>query len=138
MTWSYTGPSNNLKDRVRFELGDTKETSQSLSDEEITFLLSENDDDIWFTAADAADKLANKYLQLSATTKTVGPLTISNTSQATKSQGYRDMANRFRMRGGGGPMIPYVKDESPNIFSIGMNDAGASEYTDPRYGWERG
>lgn len=60
MTWTYTDPTANDRDEVRFLIGDTDTSDQQLSDEEIAYFTSTYSDNI-LAAAYAAEALASKY-----------------------------------------------------------------------------
>lgn len=62
MSWSYSGdPSSSPLDQVRFLLGDTDhDDPASLSNEEITWLISEWDN-LYFAAAAGAEQIAAQY-----------------------------------------------------------------------------
>jgi hypothetical protein len=78
--WSYDGfPGDNLKDEVRFILGDTDSTDQLFSDEEIYYLLQYFPNPI-ASAAFAAEKLATQFAR-DASTKAVGDLKITLTEK---------------------------------------------------------
>jgi len=63
MAWSYSGdPSASPLDAVRFLLGDTDQTDQlTLSNQEITWLLSEWDNNLYLAAAAGAEQLAGQF-----------------------------------------------------------------------------
>lgn len=61
MTWTYSGnPSDSDKDAVRFLVGDKDSTDQQISDEEITFLMTQKSN-VYAAAALAAGCIAAKY-----------------------------------------------------------------------------
>ena len=63
MSWTYSGdPSSSSIDQVRFLLGDTDSTDKlTLSNEEITWLISEWDNNLYFAAAAGAEQLAGQF-----------------------------------------------------------------------------
>lgn len=67
MAWSYdetdldTTTAAGRLNVVRLLVGDTDTTDQQLQDEEITFALSENGDNVYFAAAWASRTIGNKY-----------------------------------------------------------------------------
>lgn len=61
MTWTYDDPADEPKDAVRFLLGDTDQVRPLLSDEEIEFLITEADDNVYEAAALSADHLVAKF-----------------------------------------------------------------------------
>lgn len=102
MTWSYSGdPSASTRDAVRFLLGDTDDTDQVFSDEEIDWLLTETNN-VYYAAAMAAEAVSSS-LQTSqsndgVSTKTVGALSISY-NNAERAKEFRDLARSLRVRG---------------------------------------
>lgn len=54
-------PANDSSDAVRFHAGDTNTSEQLLADGEVTFLLSDNGDNILLAAAAACDAIAAKF-----------------------------------------------------------------------------
>lgn len=120
MTFTYTGdPGSSDRDHIRFLIGDKKQTKQSVTDEEITFLLQQHGDDVTLAAAAAADALANTYSGMAATSKSIGDLSISYEHGETAGR-YQKLAARLRasMAGVGGPVFA---DQTAQ-FSIGMMD----------------
>lgn len=93
MTFTYpVDPSGSTSAQVRFLLSDTVETDLSLTDEEISWLLSQWGD-VYSAAAAGAAILSTRYAQQSTSiTKTVGDLTISE-SYAARSQDYAALRN---------------------------------------------
>ena len=62
MTWSYSGdPGASSLDELRFILGDTDESDQQLSDEELLFLLREHGGSAPTAAIGACRRLVAKY-----------------------------------------------------------------------------
>lgn len=130
MAWTYSGdPSASTSDEVRFLLGDVKETAQSLSDEEIAYLIGLNSGDAYLTAAEAAGRMAVRYLGLSATTKRVGDLSLSM-DYANQAAAYKELQRVLRTgRTANDIGGPYWGDTSSNQFSVGMLDY---DYRNPR------
>ena len=136
MTWTYSGdPSASSRDAVRFLLRDTSGSTAvaTLADEEIAWLLTENGDNVYFAAVDAAGELGAKYASL-VQTKTVGSLSIT---YASRAQSFKDLAKSLKDRAGAHTTIkPFSggiskADKSDNRsdddwnqpnFSIGMDD----------------
>lgn len=132
--WTYSGdPSSSLRDAVRFLIRDTDEANAKVSDEEIAWLLAQNDDDVYSAAIYAADSVATYYSN-QIRTKTVGALSITYAATATE---YRALAKDLRLRRTRfGAFIPYSggisrSDKSANVsdtdwsrpaFSRGMHD----------------
>lgn len=133
MTFSYSGnPSSSSHDQVRFLIGDTDETEAKLQDEEITWLLSEWNDDIYQAAAASADHLA----ATAASWFTYGADSTSISLSEAQSK-YQSMAEWLRSQGrrrnrpvvyaGGtevGDKIMHQMDDSvaKGSFALGMHD----------------
>jgi hypothetical protein len=66
MTWSYNTALTADKDKVRTFIGDTNTSEQLISDEEITFFLTQSDN-IYGAAARACRAIAAKYARLTDT-----------------------------------------------------------------------
>lgn len=129
MSWTYTGPSNSPRDEVRFLLGDTTQMDESLSNEELDYLLA-LDEDTYLAAANAAEIMAAKYLKLSATTKKVGDLAISYNNSPVVADKLYKLAIRLRQGRYSGQSTPTPRwvDDSDNIFWVGMNDNDGVTY----------
>jgi len=95
--WSYSGnPSARTLDKVRFLCGDTDSTNQQIADEEISFLLSEWNNDAYVSAAFACEAIAGKYSSKSDYSRSVGDLSISTQFGAT-AKTFLDRASRLRI-----------------------------------------
>lgn len=128
MTWTYGGdPAASPVAEVRFLIGDTIETSLSLTDKEIEYLLEENDNETWQTAADSANRMAVRFVSMSSTSKKVGDLTLSY-DYADTAKRYFALEAKLRRGKGGGTGAPYMADSSPHVFHIGMGDNPASDH----------
>lgn len=129
MSWTYTGPSNSPRDEIRFLLGDTTEMDESLSDQELDYLLAQ-DSDPYLAAANAAEIMAAKYLKLSATMKKVGDLAISYNNSPIVADKLYKLAIRLRQGRYSGKSTPTPRwvDESDYIFWVGMNDNDGGQY----------
>ena len=91
--WSYSGdPSSSYKDAVRLLIGDTDESDQLLTDEEINYLISVGGS-AEYGAVLAAESISAKLSRL-ADVK-VGELSKSASQQA---QAYRRLAEDLRKR----------------------------------------
>lgn len=93
MTFSYTlpvaGVYANQKDEVRFLLRDTVETTFSLADEEILYLLEDSEDRSYLAASKGALTIASKYGQAATVaSRSIGDLSISS--------GYKDAAAEYQ------------------------------------------
>jgi hypothetical protein len=124
MSWGYSGnPASSDRDRIRFLIGDTKETTQSLADGELDYLLSTHPSPEAAAAA-AAEAMADRYAGLSVTTKRVGDLSLSYEYGQTGDR-FMALAKRLRQRHWG-IAVPLMADESPKQFSTGVHDFPAS------------
>lgn len=151
MTWSYSGdPGASSLDAMRFLLGDTSETTAVFTDEELTWLLTQNSN-IYFAAAQAAESAATSASQAITSgtggvkTKTVGALSItfSDAAEAEKfASNYRAVAHSLRIRGAiNSTIMPYSggiskadklateadPDWDRGAFSRGMHDYPGSD-----------
>jgi hypothetical protein len=101
MTFSYTLPAQgqfaNLKDEVRFLLRDTIESSFSLADEEIQYLLGDSEDRTYLAASKGAMTIAAKYGQAATVaSRSIGDLSIS-TGYKDASAEYQRLSKELRM-----------------------------------------
>jgi hypothetical protein len=94
MTFTYVGPANSDRDKVRFLIQDTDTTRQLMSDEEIAWLISEWND-VYEAAANAADALAAKFTGKADYSKSVGDLSLNETF-SSQSQGFKELAKNIR------------------------------------------
>lgn len=123
MTWSYSGdPASSPKDWIRFRLGEKVQTPQSLSDEELLYLLAQNDNVPYMAASKAAEIMSAAHAATSVTSKQVGSLRLS--------YGYAETASRYarlakELAGGetAGLLGMISTDTSDGYFEIGMMDA---------------
>lgn len=101
MTFTYSGdPNVSARDKVRFLIGDTFATDAHLQDEEIAWLLSVNNNDVWETARAGAEHIAIDYAHKANYSKTVGDLAISEQFRGQADEFYklsdRIKSQRFR------------------------------------------
>lgn len=126
MTWTYdntdldkTTAAGRLN-VVRLLLGDTDSSDRLLVDEEIRFYLSENSDNVYFAAVDAAEGLVAKFAR--EVNRQVGDLAIEAESRmvhfAGLSQRLREQAQKNAPRYG----IFVGNNTSQRLFSVGMHD----------------
>lgn len=96
MAWSYNPAAlaTSEKDQVRLEIGDTDETAQLLSDEEINHAISVESNN-WGAAARCCEIIARSYLRKADVRIGRGGTSITYTQQA---QQYQDMATALRKR----------------------------------------
>lgn len=113
-------------DTVRFHIGDVAQSPNSLSDGEILYLITEAGGDPLAAAASAADLWAGRFAGLSASSKSVGDLSISHDHAGTANRLY-DLGKRLRSRLGGisGPLI---FDTRAPVFAVGADDNGGTGY----------
>jgi uncharacterized UPF0160 family protein len=138
LTWSYSGdPSNSAEDAVRFLVNDTDEDRQEFQDEEIAWLLTEADDDVYRAASYAARRLHSRYA--AKIDKAVGDLKISYSDRA---KAYSDLVTELEAKiGVEFDFMPYMggslsetendymdTDKRPNSFRVGMHDE--DDFTD--------
>lgn len=105
MSWSYSGdPSTSALDAVRFLIFDTDTTNQLLSNEEINYLLSAENNNVYAAAIRAAMRLSANFGRKGS--MSVGDLSIDYGSQATFYSGLVAALRRERvLRGGAGAAI---------------------------------
>jgi len=128
MTWSYGGdPANSTTDRVRFLCGDTDTTNQQVTNEEISFLLSEVNSDAYLAAASACEAMASKVSAKADYSRSVGDLSISTQygSQASTLL-KRAESLRFQASRRNPPSVNFYADSEDNVFgpmnfAIGMD-----------------
>lgn len=141
MAWTYTNPSASDKDEVRFLIGDTDESDQLLSDEEINFLI-----DTWLTvhgttfyvASIACETIAARLAR--EISYSADGVSVSLSELQAK---YKQQAETLRMQHkelfvGGAPDVggisAYEEQDigiAPFIFGTGMSDnreAGRQDY----------
>jgi len=115
MTWTYDDPSANDRDKVRLLIGDTDQTDQLLSDEEITYLLDEWGT-VYLAAARAAKVIAAKFSRQAD--KSVGDLRIS---LSQKAQMYMSLANDLERLAMTTSVYPsWEEPEEDARFEVGM------------------
>ena len=120
MTWSYSGdPSASEKDAVRFLIGDTDTDDQLLSDEEITYVITESGGSKYQAAHDAAYAIASKFSRM-AQSKSVGDMSIS---YADRAQAFFMLANELLELG--------ARREVPTWWASPDNMIRASQKTIP-------
>jgi len=94
MAWTFTDdPEHVPRDAVRVLCGDADENNQKLSDNQIAFFISQNEDNNVAAAADAAEAIAAHYADMAAVH--TGDLGENLTS---KHDAYLKIAARLRAR----------------------------------------
>jgi hypothetical protein len=79
MSWTYSDPTTNDRDKVRLLVGDVDQLADAtLSDQDIAYLLTANGGSLRPAAAAAADALAARYSQL-AVQKSLDGLVLDRT-----------------------------------------------------------
>lgn len=92
MTWTYSGnPASSAIDAVRFNIGDTDSADEQLQNEEISYLLTQNGNNVISTSIQACTNLAAKYARRAD--RDVGDLKVK-WSQLQKH--YRELAATLR------------------------------------------
>jgi hypothetical protein len=81
--WTYSGdPSDSDRDAVRFLTGLTDTTDQRINDEEIDWLLTQNNNNVYLAAAATAASVSATYTD--QVDKTVGDLSLKYSQRADK------------------------------------------------------
>ena len=135
MAWTYSGdPSASSKDAVRFLSGDTSSGDAFVSDEEISYTLSEENSNAYRAAALICEGLAAKFASEPDTK--IGDLSLTG-SQISKRFEERGTALRKRNIAKGvslfiGGISRTAKDSEESnsdrvepAFSVGMFDVGS-------------
>lgn len=131
MSFTYVDPNAYDRDKVRFLAQDTVEAGHSVTDAEITWLLTA-EPNVWYAAAQVAELKGNRLDAVKR--KKVGDLEIEY--DATD---YADIAQRLRMRGNAGAApfaggiskaaVDATLDNSDALLagiSVGMHDHDAA------------
>jgi hypothetical protein len=130
MTWTYLQPIATPKDEVRFWSGDTVETTQSMSDEEIAYILASLDNQMIMCAAQVCRMIGDKFAQLATgTVKAVGPFRLQSPNMTAAKVWY---ARADRLATGSvdgsfslGSMALFTGQTTP-AFAVGMIDPTAA------------
>lgn len=135
MTWSYSGnPSASSTDKVRFLCGDTDTNNQQVSNEEITFLLTEWNSNAYLAAAFASDAIAGKLTAKADSSRSVGDLSIS-TQFSSQAKTYMERAANLRALSARAypPSVNFDTDTFDGTFdfSVGMDENMGSANTAP-------
>ena len=94
MTWTYTNnPTESSRDALRLAVGDTIETDQRLSDEEVGHFLGLYPDSLDLAAAQATEAIAARYSSMAVSY--VGDL---DNSPHLKAEYYLKLARQLRSR----------------------------------------
>lgn len=130
MSWSYSGdPSASSLDKVRFLSGDTDTNNQQISNEEITFLLSEWNSDAYIAASEACVAIAGKLTAKADMSRSVGDLSIS-TQYGAQAGAFMGRAERLREQAGraAAPVANFFTDDNSNVFGPTRFSVGMDEY----------
>lgn len=136
MAWTYTPASGGVfaqvKDEIRFRIGDTSRTLYSLSDEDVAVIVKDLTDegstpavgDVGEAAARVAEAMAERIERDTVTSKKVGATSISR-EFAGRAEALRRIANRLRGGGSKADMVGLIQDaDAPEaVFTMGMFDA---------------
>ena len=103
MTWTYSGnPSGTNRDAIRFMIGDTDNTDQLVTDEEIAYALAQ-EGNVYVSAARICRSLASRYARYMD--QSLGDLSIS---YSQRYQQFTELANRLEFDGSSRVGIPYA------------------------------
>jgi hypothetical protein len=127
-SWSYTGnPENRLLDACRFVIGDTDSTNQLLMDQEILWLLSQWEENIYTAGAEGCVAISGKFTRMGDYSKSVGDLSLSTQHQA-QANAFLTRADHLRNQAANiGQTQPYFYSDTsgnvfgPSHFSVGMD-----------------
>lgn len=120
MSFTYSGnPASSPRDEVRFLLGDTTAAKINLQDGEIDYLLADGAS-VTTASIEGARALAARHSAISATSKSVGDLSLSYEHGQTAAR-FEALADRLRARSGPRTFAP-IMTEAPSIFTTGMDD----------------
>lgn len=121
MTWTYdgtpgTGSAAERRDAVRFFVGDTDNTDQLVTDEEIAFALSEKSDNVRRAAADVARALEAKFASLADVSFDGVRSSYSNISMAYSRLARRLDAQAKRAGGLGRPVATGISRDDMRTY----------------------
>lgn len=130
MSWTYGGnPGAEPRDKVRWLLGDKTQTSTSPTDEELEWLLEEENGNEYLAAAEAADSIAATLTGMAATSKKIGDLSLAYDYEGTGAR-WRALGERLRAKVAKpviGIPVASAAAFTPTLFSIGMDDNNEDE-----------
>jgi len=120
------------RDKVRFLVGDTDDDNQMLSDNEITFLLTQEGDSFLLAAASGCEAIAAKF----ARDVNFRFSTMWQDSSDAYDH-YMTLSKKYRMeseRNTGQPIFTFNENisdgEAPELFYYGMHDNPPTSNTD--------
>jgi hypothetical protein len=124
MTWTYSGdPSASAKDAVRFTIGDTDDTDELISDEEVTYLISIHNG-VGMASVGAARAIAAKYSRKADQSRAVGDLSLSQ-QYSQQSFNYHHLADHLLAIASGIDAPPLAQANADALgaeFTIGLLD----------------
>jgi len=144
MTWTYAGTpgeatADELRDAVRFRIGDTDETDKQITDEEIAYLLDQSGDSVAVASIQAIVSLISKYSRQADVR--MGKTAIRAGQRASA---YRSLLAQMRMEqtilasvfaGGltksGKDSMASDTDAVQPAFSVGQDDIMDQDSTNP-------
>ena len=143
-TWTYSGdPRDSDRDAVRFLIGDTDDTDQKVSDEEIAYLLTQNGN-VFKASAMAARGISANY-SAKVKEKMVGDLRITYIDRA---KGYEELATRLEAQAASGTVLalaPYaggisVDDKATQVADSDWDTPAfwRGQFDYPGSGWDLG
>jgi hypothetical protein len=95
VAFTYVNPSSGNRDKVRFLIQDTVSTDAHLQDEEIAYLLSTWNDNVYDAAIAGAEVIAGAYAHKTNYSRSVGDLSISEQYGASAVE-FRALADTLR------------------------------------------
>lgn len=91
MSWTYSGdPNESTKDAVRFLVADTKVDDSFVTDEEISWALTQSNDDVYAATVIVAKALSAQFSTLAD--EEIGPLKFK---YAERAKNYEKIASRY-------------------------------------------
>lgn len=123
--WNYSGdPSQDDKDAIRWEIGDTIEDDPLLTDSEINYALN-SERNIYTAAARCCEAIAAKFSRQAQ--YSLGPVSVHAQQRA---EAYRKRARELWQKGTGGPTAGGIEDEPAFKRDLMNNRVGEG---DPRW-----
>jgi hypothetical protein len=95
VTFTYVNPSSGDRDKVRFLIQDTVSTDAHLSDEEIAYLLTTWNSNVYDAAIAGAEVIAGAYAHKTNYSRSIGDLSISEQYGASAVE-FRALAETLR------------------------------------------
>ena len=118
MTWSYSGdPAASDLDAVRYIIGDTSEDMSLLTDEEIKYELSKNED-VNLVSLACLDKIIAALAK--EVSYTIGPEKVTAGDKYKQYLAVRDKLQKDLLDSSAVPLAAIP--DSPSCFDVGMHD----------------